>query len=74
MTVPHNRPSGLGMKTLVAPFLALSLATGCAHGSHQLTNKQVAIGVGVAVGVGLLVYLAVAQCHKGASFCDDAPR
>jgi hypothetical protein len=30
-------------------------------------------GAGVVVGVALLLYLAVEQCHKGASFCDDEP-
>jgi len=59
------------MKALV---LALALVAGCAHSNRQLTNKQVAIGIGVAAGAALLLYLAIEQCHKGASYCDDEPR
>lgn len=50
---------------------SLSASSGCAH--HQLTNKQIAIGAAVAVGVGVLVVLAVSQCHKGANYCDNSP-
>lgn len=57
------------MKRAIAFLLCAALAGGCAH--KQLTNKQVAIGVGAVVGVALLLYLAISQCHKGANFCDN---
>jgi hypothetical protein len=33
----------------------------------------VAIGAAVVVGLGLLLYLAISQCDKGANFCDNEP-
>ena len=58
----------------IAIVLMLALpGAGCARQHHQLTNRQVAIGAGVVVGFALLLYLAVEQCNKGASFCDDDP-
>lgn len=67
-------PSGrmrrwFAMRSVMALTLSAALASGCAH--KQLTNKQVAIGVGAVVGITLLVYLAIAQCNKGANFCDN---
>lgn len=56
--------------TLVAVVLAVSLTAGCAH--KQPTNKQLAIGAAVVVGLGLLLYLAVEQCDKGANYCDNS--
>jgi hypothetical protein len=59
---------------VTARFLALMVALssiGCAH--KQPTNRQLAIGAATVVGIGLLVYLAVEQCHKGANFCDNSP-
>lgn len=58
----------------LALVVSLGLAgSGCARQHHQLTNRQFAIGAGAVVGLALLLYLAVEQCHKGASFCDDDP-
>ncbi|MBA3500392.1 MAG: hypothetical protein M4D80_05840 [Myxococcota bacterium] len=43
---------------------------GCAH--KQPTNKQIAIGAAIVVGLGLLLYLAIEQCNKGANYCDNS--
>ncbi len=60
------------MRMILALLLCGALASvGCAH--KQVTNKQVAIGIGVVVGLSLLLYLAVSQCNKGANFCDNEP-
>jgi hypothetical protein len=50
--------------------VVLLFGSGCAH--KQPTNKQVAIGAAVVVGLGLLLYLAIAQCDKGAAYCDNS--
>ena len=50
-------------RPLTALVLCGALASGgCAH--KQLTNKQVAIGIGVVVGLSLLLYLAISQFAK----------
>jgi len=55
-----------------AVMVALTGANaGCAH--KQPTNKQIAIGAAAVVGLGLLLYLAVQQCDKGANYCDNSP-
>ena len=61
------------MRSIVFVLLLALPGAGCAKQNHQLTNRQFAIGAGVVVGVALLLFLAVEQCHKGASFCDDDP-
>lgn len=54
-----------------AVVVALSGASvGCAH--KQPTNRQVAIGAAVVVGLGLLLYLAIEQCNKGPTYCDNS--
>jgi hypothetical protein len=54
----------------VALALALSLSTaGCSH-NHQLSNKQVAIGViSAAAIVGLIVLLSYGQCNELTDVC-----
>jgi hypothetical protein len=57
-----------------AVVLALATAAtgvGCAH--RQPTNRELVIGGAIVVGLGLLIYLAVEQCHKGANYCDNSP-
>jgi hypothetical protein len=49
----------------------LGVNVGCAH--KQLTNRQLAVGGAAIVGLGLLLFLAVHQCQKGASYCDNSP-
>lgn len=44
---------------LVSFALVLGLAPGCAH--HQLTNRQVAIGVGVAALAAIVIVAATAS-------------
>jgi hypothetical protein len=61
------------MRRVLAILLVFGFGSGCAHDHRQLTNKQVAIGVVVVVGAAALLYLAIAQCHKGASYCDNSP-
>jgi hypothetical protein len=60
-------------RTLVAATLSLALAasSGCAHA--QLTNRELAIGAVAVTVVSLIVYLAVIQCRKGPTYCDNAP-
>ena len=62
-------------KVLAVSLVTAGLATspGCAHNHYQLTNRQVAIGAAVIDGVTLLVLLAVNQCSKGGTFCDESP-
>jgi hypothetical protein len=56
---------------VVAVVLATGATAGCAH--KQPTDRQLVIGAAVVVGLGLLLYLAVEQCHKGANYCDNSP-
>jgi hypothetical protein len=58
-------------RTVSIAVIAALATSGCAH--KQLTNRQVAIGAAVVVGVGLLLYLAIEQCNKGAAYCDNSP-
>ena len=62
----------MSLRALIAAVLVcVSLGgTGCAH--KQPTNKQLAIGAAAVVGLGLLLWLAIEQCNKGANYCDNS--
>jgi predicted PurR-regulated permease PerM len=53
------------MKHITLPLafaVVLGSATGCAH--QQLTNRQVAIGVGAAVLIGLVIFVLATKCDE----------
>jgi hypothetical protein len=56
-----------GMRNAAAFALVIALGTGCAH--KQLTNRQVAIGIGVAAIVVIIIY-AASQSHCLDNSCN----
>jgi hypothetical protein len=58
---------------VVVSILGVAMATSSGCAGKQPTNRQLAIGGAAVVGLALLLYLAVAQCDKGANFCDNSP-